>query len=164
VPHGHACDPTLDSPRPSSPRVRGLPEHHFPTSRSTRTAILILGNQSPDAEKKRVRTDDACPSGRCQPQVSRPQGKSAQAGVRQSRRLTTELLAEGSVPISQIVDQIVLVAIHPPCQGDDKDLQSMGYRQWLRPSGTARIGPCLDDSAASVAFLNPTGTASLVIY
>ena len=69
------------------------------------------------------------------------------------KRQAAELLAEDSVLFSQIVDQVLLVAVQPSGQGEDEELQSMRHRPRLRRSDTAETGPCLNDLAASAGFL-----------
>ena len=104
--------------------------------------------------------DDACHLSQCPPSKSlAAHGKSEALGVSQPKRLTAELLSEDPIFLSQIVDQILLVAVQPPSQGGDEELQSIGHHPRLRRADTARTGPYLDDSAASAAFSHHTGRA-----
>ena len=61
--------------------------------------------------------------------------------VGQAKRSTAELFAEAPILLSQIVDQILLVAVQPSSEGEDEELQSRGHRPRLRRSDDARSGP-----------------------
>ena len=50
--------------------------------------------------------------------------------------------------MSQVVDQILLLAVQPSGQGEDEELQSMWHAPRLRPRHTVRPRPSSSDSAA----------------
>ena len=133
--------------RPADPRVAspeillGHPHHEpgelgwrdRPASASAGTAVVLLGDQPPVPAENRVGSDDACHSSqRPLSESLASHGESAALGVGQPKRSTAELLAEDAILLSQIVDQILLVAIQPSGQGEDEELQRMGHRPRLR--------------------------------
>ena len=51
--------------------------------------------------------------------------------VCEPKRSRTKLLAEDAILLSEIVDQIFLVAIHPASNGEHEELQRVGHRERL---------------------------------
>ncbi len=115
-----------------------------PASTSAGTAVVLLGDQSAVPAENRVGRDDACHLHQCPSSEFRAAHcESAALGVGQAKWSTSELLAEDPILLSQIVDQILLVAVQPASEGEDEELQSMGHRPRLRREDTATTGPAL---------------------
>ena len=57
--------------------------------------------------------------------------ESTALGVCEPKRSGTQLLAEDAILLSEIVDQIFLVAIHQASNGEYEELQRIGHRERL---------------------------------
>ena len=100
-------------------RLRGLPS-------------VLLGDQLPVPAEDRVRRDDTGHLHQCAPAKSlAAHRKSTALGVCEPKRSGTTLLAEDAILLSEIVDQVFLVAIHPPSNGEHEELQRVGHRERL---------------------------------
>ena len=51
------------------------------------------------------------------------QGKSTTLGVRQAKRPRAQVFSEDPILLPEIVDQIVLVTVHPASEREDEELQ-----------------------------------------
>ena len=67
--------------------------------------------------------------------------ESTAQGVCEPKWPGTMLLAKDTVLLSEIVDQVFLVAIHPASNGEQEELQRMRHREATRPRCRHRIGP-----------------------
>jgi hypothetical protein len=119
-----------------------LSERHRAASPSSRTAVVLLGDQPPVPAEDRVRGDDTGHLHQCAPAKSlAAHCESTALGVSEPKRSRTKLLAEDAILLSEIVDQIVLVAIHPASKRKYEELQRMGHRErLLGRDGRHRIG------------------------
>jgi hypothetical protein len=139
-------------PRVAPPRILyGHPDDELceiarrqrPASTSAGAAVVLLGDQSAVPAQDRVGRDDACRLSQCPPSPSlAAHCESAALGVSQAQRLTAELFAEDPILLSQIVDQVLLVAARPSSESEDQETQSMGHCPRLRREDTARNAPC----------------------
>ena len=57
--------------------------------------------------------------------------QSTALGVGEPKRSGTQVLAEDAILLSEIVDRIFLVAIHPASNGEYEELQRIGHRERL---------------------------------
>ena len=132
-----ACrGPTSDAHPPSARRVRPPPWASAAVPTSAGTAIVLLGDQTPVAAEYRVRHDDACHLTQDPPaEFLASHHESTALGVGQAKRSRTKVLPEDAILLSEIVDEIFLVAIHPPSQGQHEEVQSVGHGLRLRGSG-----------------------------
>ena len=60
---------------------------------------------------------------RFQPVVATISASLAAGGVGQAKRSRTQLLSQDPILLPEILDQIVLVAVHPASEREDKELQ-----------------------------------------
>ena len=113
------------------PASAELPAAHR-ESTSLRTAVVLLGDQPPVPAEDRVRSDDTGHLHQCAPAKSlAAHRKSTALGVCEPKRSGTTLLVEDPILLSEIVDQIFLLAIHPASNGEHEELQRMGHRERL---------------------------------
>ena len=70
-------------------------------------------------------------------------GESPALGIDQAKRPTAQLLPEDAILLSEIVDQVFLVAVHPASDGEHEEVQSMWHRQRL-PGRDGRQRPGAD--------------------
>ena len=76
------------------------------------TAVVLLRDQSPVPTQNRVGRDDACHlSQRSAAELPAAHREPSALRVSQPKRPTANLLAEDSILLSQIVDQILLMAV-----------------------------------------------------
>ena len=153
--------------RVAPPRILDRHPHHElsdlssrrrPASTSAGAAVVLLGDQAPGPAKNRVRCGDACdltqdPAS----QFLASHGESTALGIGQSKRSTAQLLPEDPILLPEIVDQILLVAVHPTSDGEHEELQSVGHSLRLR-GNSGQHRPCLGDSPGSAAFSHHTGS------
>ena len=120
-----------------------LPWGHWPTAIAAGTAIVFLGDQSPVPVKNRVRRDDAGHLRQDPPaEFLASHGESTALGIGQSKRSIAQLLPEDTILLPKIIDQIVLMAVHPASEGEYEELHSVGHSpRLLGNSGQDRPAP-----------------------
>ena len=92
-----------------------------PASTAAGAAVIFLGNQFPVPAKDRVRGDDARDLRQDPPaEFVAAHGEATALGIGQARRPRAQLLPQDPILFTQIVDQIVLVAIHSASDGEDE--------------------------------------------
>ena len=123
-----AADPRVAPPR----IVDRHPDHelgdvlsgHWSTSTSAGAAIVFRGDQSPVPTQDRIRGDDARDLRQDPPaEFVTAHSESTTLGVRQAKRPRAQVFAEDPILLPEIVDQIVLVTVHPASEREDEDLQ-----------------------------------------
>ena len=122
-----AADPRVAPPR----IVDRHPDHelgdvlsgHWSTSTSAGAAIVCLGDQSPVPTQDRIRGDDARDLRQDPPaEFVTAHSESTTLGVRQAKRPRAQVF-EDPILLPEIVDQIVLVTVHPASEREDEELQ-----------------------------------------
>src|SRR5262245_7709810 len=123
--------------------VRDLAGRHRAASPSSRTAAVLLGDQPLVPAEDRVRGDDTSHLHQCAPaKLLAAYRESTALGVCEPTRSGTQLLAEDAILLSEIVDQIFLVAMHPASNGEYEELQRIGHRERLLSRDGQRLnGP-----------------------
>ena len=123
-----AADPRVAPPR----IVDRHPDHelgdvlsgHWSTSTSAGAAIVCLGDQSPVPTQDRIRGDDARDLRQDPPaEFVTAHSESTTLGVRQAKRPRAQVFSEDPILLPEIVDQIVLVTVHPASEREDEELQ-----------------------------------------
>ena len=123
-----AADPRVAPPR----IVDRHPDHelgdvlsgHWSTSTSAGAAIVFRGDQSPVPTQDRVRGDDARDLRQDPPaEFVAAHSESTALGVRQAKRPRAQVFPEDPILLPEIVDQIVLVTVHPASEREDEELQ-----------------------------------------
>ena len=123
-----AADPRVAPPR----IVDRHPDHelgdvlsgHGSTSTSAGAAIVFLGDQSPVPTQDRIRGDDARDLRQDPPaEFVTAHSESTTLGVRQAKRPRAQVFSEDPILLPEIVDQIVLVTVHPASEREDEELQ-----------------------------------------
>ncbi len=123
-----AADPRVAPPR----IVDRHPDHelgdvlsgHWSTSTSAGAAIVFLGDQSPVPTQDRIRGDDARDLRQDPPaEFVTAHSESTMLGVRQAKRPRAQVFSEDPILLPEIVDQIVLVTVHPASEREDEELQ-----------------------------------------
>ncbi len=112
---------------------------HRSTSTSPSTAIVLLGDQPSVPTQNRVGRDNA--GYLCQRPPSESLAahcESAALGIAQSKRSAAKLLAEDPILFSQVVDLISLVAVQPPGQRKNQEVDNMGHAQSLSPNAASK--------------------------
>ena len=156
--------------RPADPCVPPLwildryPDHerghvasrHRPASTAAGAAAVCLGNQPPVPAENRVRRDDAGDLHQDSPaEFLASHRESTALGVGQTKRPRTQLLSQDPILLPEILDQILLVAVHPASEREDKELQSVRHhRTLLQNRGQHR--PCLGDFTPLGRFFAPS--------
>ena len=125
---------------------------HWSTSTSAGAAIVFLGDQSPVPTQDRIRGDDARDLRQDPPaEFVTAHSESTTLGVRQAKRPRAQVFSEDPILLPEIVDQIVLVTVHPASEREDEELQRR--RHSLRLLGR------LDQHRPSLGrFFAPYGT------
>ena len=96
---------------------------HRPASTAAGAAVVCLGDHSPVPAENRVRRDDAgdlhpdAPS-----ELLTAYGESTALGIGQAKRPRAQVLPEDPILLPEIVDQIVLVTVHPASEREDEEL------------------------------------------
>ena len=128
--------------RHSHYEVSDLSERHRAASPSSKTAVVLLGDQPPVPAKDRVRRDDAGHLHQCAPaKLLAAHRESTALVVCEPKRSRTKLLAEDAILLSEIVDQIFLVTIHPASNSEHEELQHMRHcERLLGRDARRRIG------------------------
>ena len=123
-----AADPRVAPPR----IVDRHPDHelgdvlsgHWSTSTAAGAAIVCLGDQSPVPTQDRIRGDDARDLRQDPPaEFMTAHSESTTLGVRQAKRPRAQVFSEDPILLPEIVDQIVLVTVHPASEREDEELQ-----------------------------------------
>ena len=124
-------------PRVAPPRILdGHPDHergdvssrHRPASTAAGATVVFPGDQFPVPAKDRVRGDDAGHLRQDPPaEFLAAHGESTALGVGQVKRPRTQLFPKDPILLPEIVDQIVLVAVHPTSEREDEKLQRRGH-------------------------------------
>ena len=97
---------------------------HGSTSTSAGAAIVCLGDQSPVPTQDRIRGDDARDLRQDPPaEFVTAHSESTTLGVRQAKRPRAQVFSEDPILLPEIVDQIVLVTVHPASEREDEELQ-----------------------------------------
>ena len=168
-----AADPRVAPPR----IVDRHPDHergdvlsgHWSTSTSAGAAIVCLGDQSPVPTQDRIRGDDARDLRQDPPaEFVTAHSESTTLGVRQAKRPRAQGFSEDPILLPEIVDQIVLVTVHPASEREDEELQRrrhslrlLGRLDQHRPSLGRFFAPygmlCLDLSAPDHTTLSRRG-------
>ena len=153
-----AADPRVAPPR----IVDRHPDHelgdvlsgHWSTSTSAGAAIVFLGDQSPVPTQDRIRGDDARDLRQDPPaEFVTAHSESTTLGVRQAKRPRAQVFSEDPILLPEIVDQIVLVTVHPASEREDEELQRR--RHSLRLLGRLdQHRPSLGRFFAPYAFLS----------
>ena len=152
-----AADPRVAPPR----IVDRHPDHelgdvlsgHWSTSTSAGAAIVFLGDQSPVPTQDRIRGDDARDLRQDPPaEFVTAHSESTTLGVRQAKRPRAQVFSEDPILLPEIVDQIVLVTVHPASEREDEELQRrrhslrlLGRLDQHRPSLGRFFAPCGGD-------------------
>ena len=98
------------------------------TARRIGSGFAFGGNSQAPRTFRSLRCDDACHLTHDTPsEFLTSHRESTAPGVGQSKRLMATLLPEDPILLPEIVDQIVLVAVHPASDGEHEELQSMGH-------------------------------------
>ena len=128
-----APTPRAADPRVAPPRIVDRhPDHelgdvlsgHWSTSTSAGAAIVFLGDQSPGPTQDRIRGDDARDLRQDPPaEFVTAHSESTTLGVRQAKRPRAQVFSEDPILLPEIVDQIVLVTVHPASEREDEELQ-----------------------------------------
>ena len=157
-----AADPRVAPPR----IVDRHPDHelgdvlsgHWSTSTSAGAAIVFLGDQSPVPTQDRIRGDDARDLRQDLPaEFVTAHSESTTLGVRQAKRPRAQVFSEDPILLPEIVDQIVLVTVHPASEREDEELQRR--RHSLRLLGRLdQHRPSLGRFFAPYGILNAIGT------
>ena len=122
-----AADPRVAPPR----IVDRHPAHelgdvlsgHWSTSTSAGAALVFLGDQSPVPTQDRIRGDDARDLRQDPPaEFVTAHSESTTLGVRQAKRPRAQVFSEDPILLPEIVDQIVLVTVHPASEREDEEL------------------------------------------
>ena len=153
-----AADPRVAPPR----IVDRHPDHelgdvlsgHWSTSTSAGAAIVFLGDQSPVPTQDRIRGDDARDLRQDPPaEFVTAHSESTTLGVRQAKRPRAQVFSEDPILLPEIVDQIVLVTVHPASEREDEELQRrrhslrlLGRLDQHRPSLGRFFAPYANDS------------------
>ena len=121
------------NPRVAPPRIVDRhPDHelgdvlsgHWSTSTSAGAAIVFRGDQSPVPTQDRIRGDDARDLRQDPPaEFVTAHSESTTLGVRQAKRPRAQVFSEDPILLPEIVDQIVLVTVHPASEREDEELQ-----------------------------------------
>ena len=91
---------------------------------SAGAAIVFLGDQSPVPTQDRIRGDDARDLRQDPPaEFVTAHSESTTLGVRQAKRPRAQVFSEDPILLPEIVDQIVLVTVHPASEREDEELQ-----------------------------------------
>ena len=123
-----AADPRVAPPR----IVDRHPDHelgdvlsgHWSTSTSAGAAIVFRGDQSPVPTQDRIRGDDARDLRQdLSAEFVTAHSESTTLGVRQAKRPRAQVFSEDPILLPEIVDQIVLVTVHPASEREDEELQ-----------------------------------------
>ena len=123
-----AADPRVAPPR----IVDRHPDHelgdvlsgHWSTSTSAGAAIVFRGDQSPVPTQDRIRGDEARDLRQDPPaEFVTAHSESTTLGVRQAKRPRAQVFSEDPILLPEIVDQIVLVTVHPASEREDEELQ-----------------------------------------
>ena len=131
-----AADPRVAPPR----IVDRHPDHelgdvlsgHWSTSTSAGAAIVFLGDQSPVPTQDRIRGDDARDLRQDPPaECVTAHSESTTLGVRQAKRPRAQVFSEDPILLPEIVDQIVLVTVHPASEREDEELQRRRHSRRL---------------------------------
>ena len=97
--------------------------HQCPST-AAGAAVVFLGDQSPVPAKDRVRGDDARDLPEDAPaEFVAAHSESPTLGVGQAKRPRAQVLPKNPILFTQIVDQIVLVAVHPASERENEELQ-----------------------------------------
>ena len=164
-----AADPRVAPPR----IVDRHPDHelgdvlsgHWSTSTSAGAAIVFLGDQSPVPTQDRIRGDDARDLRQDPPaEFVTAHSESTTLGVRQAKRPRAQVFSEDPILLPEIVDQIVLVTVHPASEREDEELQRrrhslrlLGRLDQHRPSLGRFFAPYDEDlNAAQRLSADPT--------
>ena len=132
-----AADPRVAPPR----IVDRHPDHelgdvlsgHWSTSTSAGAAIVFLGDQSPVPTQDRIRGDDARDLRQDPPaECVTAHSESTTLGVRQAKRPRAQVFSEDPILLPEIVDQIVVVTVHPASEREDEELQRRRHSLRLR--------------------------------
>ena len=84
----------------------------------------FLGDQSPVPTQDRIRGDDARDLRQDPPaEFVTAHSESTTLGVRQAKRPRAQVFSEDPILLPEIVDQIVLVTVHPASEREDEELQ-----------------------------------------
>ena len=149
-------------PRVAPPRIVDChPDHelgdvlsgHWSTSTSAGAAIVFLGDQSPVPTQDRIRGDDARDLRQDPPaEFVTAHSESTTLGVRQAKRPRAQVFSEDPILLPEIVDQIVLVTVHPASEREDEELQRrrhslrlLGRLDQHRPSLGRFFAPYADE-------------------
>ena len=96
---------------------------HRPASTAAGAAVVFLGDQSPVPAKDRVRGDDARDLPEDSPaEFVAAHSESPTLGVGQAKRPRAQVFPENPILLPEILDQIVLVAVHPASEREDEEL------------------------------------------
>ena len=168
-----AADPRVAPPR----IVDRHPDHelgdvlsgHWSTSTSAGAAIVFLGDQSPVPTQDRIRGDDARDLRQDPPaEFVTAHSESTTLGVRQAKRPRAQVFSEDPILLPEIVDQIVLVTVHPASEREDEELQRrrhslrlLGRLDQHRPSLGRFFAPYA--VAAQLVGHEPHGFLSLTV-
>ena len=110
---------------------------HRPASTAAGAAVVFLGDQSSVPAKDRVRGDDARDLPEDLPaEFVAAHSESPTLSVGQAKRPRAQVFPEDPILLPEIFDQIVLVAVHPASEREDKELQRR--RHGLRLLGETR--------------------------
>ena len=160
-----AADPRVAPPR----IVDRHPDHelgdvlsgHWSTSTSAGAAIVFRGDQSPVPTQDRIRGDDARDLRQDPPaEFVTAHSESTTLGVRQAKRPRAQVFSEDPILLPEIVDQIVLVTVHPASEREDEELQRrrhslrlLGRLDQHRPSLGRFFAPYAVDDATTALDL-----------
>ena len=96
------------------------------------TAVILLSDQPPIPAQNGVGCRDAGNViQRSASQFLTSHGEATALSVGEPKSSTPELLAEDPILRPEIVDQIFLVAVHPPGEGEQEELKCMGHQPRL---------------------------------
>ena len=120
-----------------------------------------MPDQPPVPAKDRVRSDDAGHLHQRAPaKLLAAHRESTALGVCEPERSRIKLFAKDAILLSEIVDQIFLVTIHPASNGKHEELQRRGHcERLLGRKGWHRIGG--GDSPGLGRFFAPYGVAGI---
>ena len=137
--------------------VGHLAWRYRPASTAAGAAVVLPGNQPPAPAENRVRRDDAGDLRQNPPAEFLASHRELTAlGVGQAKWTWAKVLSEDPILLSEIIDHVFLVAVHPASGREYEEAQSVGHS--LRLLGEQPLAPTLFRRFANLGrFVAPYG-------